>query len=125
MRGFPDIVGKRIFYAAVILALAFSGVASAAVRYDKIEEIPGFRFKNFVYAWNKVELDVVNTTADIRQFEGTIVFLDRRGRALARANLLPKKIYGGKTERCTAYFVKGSGEIAQRASSVIWDFGVR
>ena len=127
MRGFPDVVGKRVFCAAVVvvLALTFSGAAFAAVRYDKIEEVPGFRFQNFVYAWNKVLFDVINTTPDVRQIEGTMIFLDRRGRQLASASLLPKIIDGGKSERYTAYFVKGSGEAAQRASSVIWDFGAR
>ena len=110
--------------ATIVLVLTLSGTAYAAIRYNnKIEEVPGFRFKNLVYAWNKVELDVVNTTSDNRFFGGKMIFLDRRGKPLASASLLPKKVIGRKSERYTAYFVEGSGEAAQRAASVIWDFG--
>jgi hypothetical protein len=110
---------------AVVLVLAFSGASCAAFRYNRIEKVPGLQFGNLIYAWGKVELDVINITPDTRMFGGTMIFLDRRGRPLARASLLPKKITGLKSERYTAYFVEGSGEIAQHAVSVIWDFGTR
>ena len=111
---------------AIVLVLTFSGVADAAVRYNnRIEKVPGLRFGNFVYAWNKVELDVANATSDVRVFEGTMIFLDRRGRPLAKASLLPKKVAGMKSERYTAYLIEGSGEAAQRAAKIIWDFGTR
>ena len=117
----------RVFFAGavIVLALTFSGTADAAVRYNKIEKVPGLRFGNFVYWWNKVELDVVNTTSDNRLFGATMIFLDRRGRPLASASLLPKKIAGRKAERYTAYFVEGSGEAAKHATSIIWDLGTR
>ena len=118
---------KRVFYAiaAIVLALTFSEITHAAVRYNRIETTPGFRFENFVYAWRELELDVVNATSETTLFGGTMIFLDRRGRPLAKASLLPKKIAGGRSERYTAYFVEGSGEAARRASSIIWDLGTR
>ena len=118
----------RIFCVGVafVLALAFSEAAHAAVRYSsKIEKVQGFRFENFIYAWNKVELDVVNTTSDTKLFGGKMIFLDRRGKPLASASLLPKKVSGLQSERYTAYFVEGSGEAARRATSIIWDFGTK
>ena len=135
MRKLMDIVKKhnerrsafKIFCAAaaIVLALTFSGAAYAAVRYKNIEKAAGFRFKNFVYDWKKLELDVVNISCYNRLFEGTMIFLDRRGKRLASASFLPKRIAGRKSERHTAYFVDGSGEAAQRATSIIWDFGTR
>ena len=110
---------------AVVLVLAFSSAADAAVRYNRIEKVMGFRFGNIMYAWNKIELDVVNITSDNKMFGATMIFLDRRGRPLARASLLPKKIAGMQAERYTAYLVEGSGEAARRAASIIWDFGTR
>ena len=110
---------------AIILVLTFPGAACAAFRYSMIEKVPGLQFGNLVYAWNKVELDVVNATSDNKVFGGAMIFLDRRGRPLARASLLPKKIAGMKTERYIAYFVEGSGEAVQHATSAIWDFGTR
>jgi len=102
-----------------------SGPAHAVVRYSRIEAVPGFRFDNLVYAWDKLTLDVINVDPNGRIFEGTMVFLDRRGKQVARANLLPRNVNGGRAERYIAYFEKGSGETARRATRVIWDFGVR
>ena len=110
---------------AIMLALTCYGTAYAAVRHDRIEKIPGLRFENLVYAWSKVELDVVNTTSDNVFFWGTMIFLDRRGKPLAGASVVPKTIAGLKKERYTAFFVEGSGEAARRAVRVIWDFGAR
>ena len=112
---------------AIFIALTFSGIAHAVthntVRYNRrIETLPGFRFENFVYDWDKVVLSVVNTTSDNTMFGATMVFLDRRGRPLARASLLPKTIAGLESERYIAFFIEGFGEAAQRARSVRWDF---
>ena len=136
MREVLSVVKKRGAFrflcvaATMVLVLLFwAGGASeafyATVRYNRIEKVPGFRFDNLVYAWNKVELDVENTTTEAKPFSGTMLFLDHRGRLLASASLLQKKIAGLRTERYTAYFVKGSGESARRAARIIWDFGAQ
>ena len=110
---------------AIVLALSFSGAVSGAVKDNIIEDVPGFRFENIVYAWDKIILDVVNMTHDNGLFGGTMIFLDHRGRPTAKAVLLPKKVAGMSAERYTAHLVEGSGEAARRASRVIWDFGTR
>ena len=131
VREISDIVEKRNAFwffcvsLMIVLVLTFSGTAFAAVRYSRIEKITGFRFENLVYAWDKLVLDVVNTTPDNSLFGGTMIFLDRRGKPLASASLLPKEIVGLNSERYNAYFVTGSGEAARRATRVIWDFVTR
>ena len=120
--------GVMIALALTFLLQSSSGTAYATapsntVRHGRIEAVPGFLFENIVYAWDKLTLDVVNITSSNRFFEGTMVFLDRRGRQVARANLLPRKIVGQRSERYIAYFEAGSGETARRALRVIWDFG--
>lgn len=112
-------------FATIVLVLAFSGAAHALVRHSRIEAVPGFRFENLVYFWDKVMLDVVSTTCNVSVFEGTMVFLDRRGRIVARATLLPRRIASRGTQRYNAYFINGSGETARRASRVLWDFSSR
>jgi len=112
-------------FGAIVLVLAFSGAAHALVRHSRIEAVPGFRFENLVYFWDKVMLDVVSTTCNVSVFEGTMVFLDRRGRIVARATLLPRRIASRGTQRYNAYFINGSGETARRASRVLWDFSSR
>ena len=113
------------FSAFFVFFAFFAGAARAVVRDDKIEDVPGFRFENVVYAWDKVALDVVNTTSANRLFGGTMIFLDRRGKPVASASLLPKKIAALRVERYTARFVEGSGEAARRATRVVWDFGAQ
>jgi len=110
---------------AIVLVLTFPGAARAALRHSRIEAVPGFRFENLVYSWNKVMLDVVNTTSSNNSFEGTMIFLDRRGKTVARANLLPRNIAARRSQRYNAYFVEGSGETARRALRVLWDFNSR
>ena len=134
MRELSDIGEKRNAFkilcaAAIALVLTFTGTGTAhatrmrsVVRYEKIERMSGLRFENLIYDWDKVILDVVNTTSDIKSFGGTMVFVDRRGRPLARAKLLPRRIDGLGSERYSAYFVEGSGETARRAMRVRWDF---
>jgi len=110
---------------AFVFTLAFPGVADAVVRHRRIETVQGFRFENLIYSWDKVILDVVNTTSGVRSFEGAMIFLDRRGRTVARANLLPRSIAPQRTQRFNAYFIEGSGETARRATRVLWDFNSR
>ena len=54
-----------------------------------------------------------------------MIFLDRRGKPVAKASLLPKKVAAMKTERYTAHLIEGTGEMARRATRVIWEFGAR
>lgn len=112
----------------IALTLTFAGSAHAfnrlrgVVRDGSIESVPGLEFENLVYFWDRVMVSVINTYPQNVRFGGTMVFLDRRGRHLARANLLPQYIAGQNSRRYTARFVEGSGEAARRASKIIWDF---
>ncbi|MDR2176349.1 MAG: hypothetical protein LBO82_10510 [Synergistaceae bacterium] len=108
---------------AVFSGSAWAGISSNVVRDGRIGGIPGLRFENVVYRWDRLTLDVVNMTGRNRFFGGTMVFLDRFGKPVASARLLPRKIPGGTVRRYTCYFTEGSGETARRAARVVWDFG--
>ena len=116
---------RGVFVIVFALFLVFSGEANATVKDKSIENVAGLGFENIVYSWNKVILDVVNTTPNNITFGGTMIFLDRRGKPIAKASLLPKKVPALKTERYTAYLIEGTGEMARRATRVIWEFGAR
>ncbi|MDR2180354.1 MAG: hypothetical protein LBP21_08590 [Synergistaceae bacterium] len=114
-----------IFFAAVFM---WAGVASAVVHVVKegrIEGIPGFRFENLVYDWDKIFIDVVNMTNRNTTFGGTMVFLDRRGNSVASARLLPAKVAHESVRRYKGHFLEGTGETARRAARIFWDFGPR
>lgn len=119
---------KSFFRNTLFLALAlvcFAKIAFAVVPDSRIEDLPGLRFENVVYNWNSVYVDVVNMTDRNVQFGGTMIFLDRYGRPLASARLLPRKIARESAKRYTGYFTEGAGDMARRAVRVTWDLGTR
>jgi hypothetical protein len=113
---------------ALALSLVPSGVSFAVagvVMDGRVEDVPGVRFENMLYAWDSLAIDVVNMTNQNMMFGGTLTFFDRRGRPVASARLLPKKIIHDSVERYRGYFVEGTGETARRASRILWEFGPR
>ena len=112
----------------VAIALSFIcvlGIASAAfavVMDGRIEGVPGFRFENLRYEWDRLSIDIVNMANRNATFGGTIVFLDRFGKPVASACLLPQKVTRNSIKRYTGAFTEGGGETARRAVKVIWDF---
>jgi hypothetical protein len=119
------LMGFCLLVLVLCLAPAGASAVTGIVRDGPVGEIPGFRFGNLVYGWGSVFVDVVNMTDRSRLFGGTMVFLDRYGRPVASARLLPQKIPGNSGKRCTGHFVAGTGETARRADRVLWDFGPR
>jgi hypothetical protein len=114
-----------ISLAAVFLWPEVSSAVVHVVKEGRIEGIPGFRFENVVYAWDKVFIDVVNMTNRNLMFGGTMVFLDRRGTPVASARLLPAKVVHDGVRRYKAHFLEGTGETARRAARIFWDFSPR
>jgi hypothetical protein len=116
------------FLAAVFFGPAWAGSgipSSNIVRDGGIGDVPGLRFENMVYRWDRLIVDVVNMTGRNRFFGGTMVFLDRFSKPVASARFLPQKVPGSGVKRYTCYFTEGSGETARRATRVVWDFGAR
>jgi hypothetical protein len=125
--------GRRAFV-VVVFMISFAALwvwphASFAVVHvvkdGRIETVPGFRFENIVYGWDKLFVDVVNMTNRNMTFGGTMIFLDRRGNPVASARLLPAKVVHDSIRRYKGHFVKGTGETARRAARVFWDFSPR
>jgi hypothetical protein len=113
------------FFTAVFFGSAWAGISSNVVRDGRIDDVPGFRFENMVYRWDRLIVDVVNMTGRNQFFGGTMVFLNRFSEPVASARFLPQKVPGNSVKRYTCYFTEGSGETARRAVRVMWDFGIR
>ena len=124
--------------ASLLLAAAFSlaapqglglvvgaGPAEAVVREGAIEGRPGFSFRNLIYKWGHLFVDIVNGTPRNVSFGGTMLFLDRRKRVVARAEILPERIGRRSTRRLRGVFTEGSGEDASTASLLVWEFRQR
>ena len=109
----------------LVFVLFLGSAAFAVVHDDRIADLPGLRFENVIYNWDRVFIDVVNMTNRNVLFGGTMIFLDRFGNPVASAHLLPKKVPRNGAKRYTGYFIEGAGEMARRAERVVWDFGAR
>lgn len=105
--------------------LAAPLAAGAVVREGRIEGRPGFSFRTLVYKWDHLFVDIVNGTRNNATFGGTMLFLDRYGRTVARAELLPGKIKRKSTKRWRGQFTEGSGEEASKAVRLMWVFDMR
>ena len=113
--------------AAAFLLAGWPGLcpAEAVVREGGIEGRPGFSFRNLIYEWDHLLVDIVNGTRRNVTFGGTMIFLDRHGRTVARAELLPERIKRKSSRRYKGLFVEGSGEEASRAMRLMWLFDLR
>lgn len=115
-----------VFAAAFCLAASLgAGAAEAVVREGRIEERPEFSFRNLIYKWDHLFVDIVNGTPRNATFGGTMLFLDRHGKTVARAELLPAKVKRNASRRYTGQFVQGTGEEASKAMRLMWLFGQR
>ena len=113
----------------LLLAAAFSlaapqglGLAEAVVREGAIEGRSGFSFRNLIYKWDHLFVDIVNGTQRNVSFGGAMLFLDRYGKTVARAELLPEKVKRKSFRRYRGRFVEGSGEEASKAVRLMWLF---
>ena len=99
--------------------------AEAVVREGAIEGRPGFSFRNLIYKWGHLFVDIVNGTQRNVSFGGTMLFLDRYGKTVARAELLPAKVKRRSFRRYRGRFLEGSGEEASKAVRLMWLFELR
>ena len=131
-RIYGRVVGLLLLAAAFSLAVpqglglvVGAGPAEAVVREGVIEGRPGFSFRNLIYKWGHLFVDIVNGTQRNVSFGGTMLFLDRYGETVARAELLPEKVKRNSSRRYRGRFVEGSGEEASKAVRLMWLFELR
>ena len=106
---------KRIFrFAAVLAVLAvLAGGAEAVIRSGSIRGKKGLSFGSVSYS-NKNPYNV--------NFGGSMLFLDKNYRVIARAELRTAGIRRKGFRRYRAFFTRGSGNEAQAAKYLEWEF---
>lgn len=115
-----------VLLAAIFLSgAAWPNSAEAVVREGAIEGRPGFSFRNLIYEWDHLLVEIVNGTPRNVSFGGTMLFLNRYGETVARAELLPEKVKRKSSRRFKGRFVQGSGEEASKAVRLMWLFDLR
>ena len=110
---------------AALLLLFWAAAAGAVVRDGIVPGRSGLSFHGVTYHFGHLFVNVANQTAQNVIFGGSMLFLDRHYRPVARAELLPEKIKRRSTRRYRAVFTLGSGHEAAAASHLVWEFNQR
>lgn len=115
---------RRSFRFMIIIAavLMLAGVSDAFIRDGAIRGKKGLSFSNVKYAFDSVTLTVSNRTKYNVSFGGSMLFLDRHHRLVARAEVMKGKIKRHSSRRYKAFFTYGSGNEARSASFLEWEF---
>lgn len=114
---------KGFSFAAMILAvLVFAGTSEALIRDGAIRGKNGLSFSAVSYTFKGLSVTIRNPSKYNVNFGGTMVFLDRSYRVIAKAELLTAKIKRRSSRRYHGFFSYGTGEEAKRARYLEWEF---
>ena len=108
-----------------ILLLTFmfvipSGAISSNIVESEIEGAAGFRFEKLMFEANYITFNIVNMTNRNVKFSASMLFVDIRGRVVAEADLLPRRIAANSTSSYKSFFVSGTAEAAKRSDRIVW-----
>ena len=114
---------KGFSFAAMILAvLVFAGTSEALIRDGSLRVKNGLSFSAVSYTFKGLSVTIRNPSKYNVNFGGTMVFLDRSYRVIAKAELLTAKIKRRSSRRYHGFFSYGTGEEAKRARYLEWEF---
>ena len=105
------------------MAVMFTaGISEALIRDGAIRGKNGLSFTAISYTFKGLSVTVRNRTKYNVNFGGTMVFLDKNYRVIAKAEILTAKIKRRSSRRYSGFFSCGTGEDAKRAKYLEWEF---
>lgn len=115
---------KRTCKFAILLVtlLMFSGICEAVIRDGGIRGRSGLSFGSIAYSFGSLQVTIRNRNGHNVNFGGSMLFLDKNYRVIARAELLSATIKRRSSRRYRAFFSEGSGNEAQSAKYLEWEF---
>ena len=99
-----------------------SGISEAVIRDGGIRGKSGISFGSIRYSFESLNVVIRNHNSYNVDFGGSMLFLDKNYRVIARADLLPAKINRHSSRMFKAFFSEGSGNEAQAAKYLEWEF---
>ena len=105
-----------------VVLLVFAGVSEAVIRNGGIRGKAGLSFGSIGYEFNSLSVVIRNSNHHNVNFGGSMVFLDKNYRVIARAELMTAKIKRNSSRKYRGFFSKGSGNEAQAAKYLEWEF---
>ena len=112
----------RKFILTLCLIFIFVTASDAVILDGSIRGKSGFSYSNIAYSFDSLSITIKNSSKYNRDFGGTMLFLDKNYRVVARAELLKAKIKRHSTRRYQAFFSEGTGEDAKHARYLEWEF---
>ena len=115
---------RRIYRLVVVLAMCavLAGSSDAFIRDGAVRGRKGLSFGSISYAFDTLSVTIRNSNSHNVNFGGSMIFLDRNYRVVARAELMTEKIKRRSSRRYKGYFTEGSGNEAQSAQYLEWEF---
>ncbi len=112
---------KKVFAGTFLILILFAGISEAVVRDGAIRG-KGLSFSAVSYKFRELSVTIRNPSKYNVNFGGTMVFLDRNYRVIAKAELLTAKIKRHSSRRYRGFFSYGTGEEAKKARYLEWEF---
>ncbi|MBQ6775931.1 MAG: hypothetical protein IJP53_05675 [Synergistaceae bacterium] len=112
---------KKIIF-VVLLSLALAGVCEAVIVDGAVRGKSGLSYGSISYAFDSLNVTIRNSTKYNVNFGGSMLFLDKNYRVIARAELLSAKIKRHSSRKYRAFFSEGTGEEAKKARYLEWEF---
>ena len=115
---------RRVYRFMIVLAIlgVLAGISEAVIKDGGIRGKSGLSYGSISYSFRSLNVVIRNSNRHNVDFGGSMLFLDRNYRVIARADLLPAKIKRNSSRQYKAFFSKGSGHEAQRAKYLEWEF---
>ena len=98
------------------------GVSEAVIRDGSIRGKSGLSYGSISYSYDSLNVVIRNSTKYNVNFGGSMLFLDKNYRVIARAELMQAKIKRRSSRKYKAFFSEGTGEEAKRARYMEWEF---
>ena len=112
----------RKFLLTLGLIFIFVTASEAVIVDGAIRGKSGFLYSSIAYSFDSLSVTIKNSSKYNRDFGGTMLFLDKNYKVIARAELLKAKIKRHSSRRYKAFFSEGTGEDAKHARYLEWEF---
>ena len=110
------------FILAALISLTLTISSEAVVLDGSIRGKDGFSYSSIAYSFDSLSVTIRNSSKYNRNFGGTMLFLDKNYKLVARAELLNAKIKRHSTRKYKAFFSYGTGNDAKKARYLEWEF---
>ena len=108
--------------AVIMILLMIAGACEAVVRNGSIDGRRGLYYSEISYGFKNLSIRIRNHNKYNVNFGGSMLFLDKNYKVIARAELLNAKIKRHSSRKFKAFFSKGSGNEAKNARYIEWEF---